>query len=172
MQTAQNHIHLESKRAWYSPFKPTWLPVQHKGDTKLRNYFPIAHKVAEHYVKHSGGDAGNLTLEVVAGTPITAHMMGGARMGKDPKTAVVDDSGQTYDYKNLRILDGSIIAGNLGVNPSLTILALTEHAMAQIPVFDAERAAKIKPIHFSAALDGNPSTLQTDGVPEILAKAV
>ncbi|QUM81313.1 GMC family oxidoreductase [Moritella sp. 5] len=172
MQTAQNNIHLESKRAWYSPFKPTWIPVQHKGDEKLRNYFPIAHKVAEHYVKRSGGDAGNLALEVIVGTPITAHMMGGAIMGKDPKTAVLDDTGQTYAYKNLRILDGSIIAGNLGVNPSLTILALTEHAMAQIPVFDTERAAKIKPIHFSAALDGNPSAIQAAGMPEILTKAV
>lgn len=169
MQSAQNHIHLESKRTWYAPFKPTWVPVQHHGDTKLRNYFPIAHKVAENYVKHSGGEPGNLAFEVVAGTPITAHMMGGARMGKDPDTAVIDDSGQTYGYENLRILDGSVIAGNLGVNPSLTILALTEHAMAQIPVFDKHKAAKIKPIHFSAALAGCPSSMQDAGTADILA---
>ena len=168
MQTAQNHIHLESKRSWYSPFKPTWIPVQHSNDRKLRNYFPIAQQVAENYVKHSGGVPGNLAFEVIAGTPITAHMMGGARMGRDPHSSVIDDSGQTYGYKNLRILDGSIIAGNLGVNPSLTILALTEHAMAQIPVFDEVKAEKIKAIQFSPALAGSPSTMQSAGTAPIL----
>ncbi|WP_240366333.1 GMC family oxidoreductase [Psychrobacter sp. KH172YL61] len=38
------------------------------------------------------------------------------------------------------MLDGSIIPGNLGVNPSLTITALSEFAMSQIPVFSEEKS--------------------------------
>ena len=163
MQTAKNHIHLESKKTWYSPLQATWVPTQHADDEKLRNYFPIAHEVAKKYIKYSGGEAGNLALEVIAGAPVTAHMMGGAPMGNDPKQHILDETGQTYAYKNLRILDGSLIAGNLGVNPSLTILALTEHAMAQLPIYNQERADAIKPIQFSSALDGNPSAIQSAG---------
>lgn len=163
MQTAKNHIHLESKKTWYSPFQETWIPTQHADDEKLRNYFPIAHEVAEKYIKHSGGVAGNLALEVIAGAPVTAHMMGGAKMGPDPQTAVLDETAQTYGYKNLRILDGSLIAGNLGVNPSLTILAMTEYIMSQIPISNQEKADKIKPIYFSPALDGSPSSIKGEG---------
>lgn len=160
MQTAKNHIHLKSKKTWYSPFKQTWVPIQKDGDEKLRNYFPIAQEVAKKYIKHSGGEAGNLALEVIAGAPVTAHMMGGAQMGTNPEVDVVNETAEVYGYKNLRILDGSLIAGNLGVNPSLTILAITEHVMSQLPINDRQLAAGIKPIVFSPALEGCPSAIQ------------
>jgi cholesterol oxidase len=38
-----------------------------------------------------------------------------------------------FGYKNMYICDGSVLAANLGVNPSLTICALTERAMSFIP---------------------------------------
>jgi choline dehydrogenase-like flavoprotein len=38
-----------------------------------------------------------------------------------------------YGYKNMMVCDGSMLSANLGANPSLTITALTEHAMSFIP---------------------------------------
>ncbi|MGF1875997.1 GMC oxidoreductase [Photobacterium frigidiphilum] len=165
MQTAHSYIHLEMRKPWYYLFlKNTWVPTQYADDEKLRSYFPIAQKVAEMYCKITGGDAANLLPEVVAGTPLTAHMMGGARIGNSAENAVIDDSGEVFGYQNLRVLDGSIIPGNLGVNPSLTILALTEHAMALLPVFNEERANVITPVVFAPALTRNPSAYQGEGV--------
>ena len=54
-------------------------------------------------------------------------------MSNDAKTGVVNEFFQVHGYPNMLILDGSIVPANLGVNPSLTITALSEYAMAQIP---------------------------------------
>lgn len=94
---------------------------------------------------------------------MTAHIMSGVAIGTGPENGVVDESGQVFGYKNLRVIDGSIIPGNLGVNPSLTITALSEYAMSRIPVFNQERANKIKPIHFSEPLAGQVSKLKGSG---------
>ena len=101
--------------------------------------------------------------EILLGTPTTAHIMSGVAMGNDKSNGVVDFTGQVFGYQNLRVLDGSIVPGNLGVNPSLTITALSEFAMSQIPVFSAERAAKIQRIEFSQPLEGQVSDLKGTG---------
>ncbi|XXZ17246.1 GMC oxidoreductase [Sorangium sp. So ce315] len=44
-----------------------------------------------------------------------------------------DRDGRIYFYGGLYVVDGSAVPANLGVNPSLTIAALAEHAMSQIP---------------------------------------
>ncbi len=164
MQTAHSFVHIETKRPWYYLFlKRTWVATQHEGDNKLRNYFPIAHKVANEYVKRTGGVAGNIAIEVIAGTPLTAHMMGGAKIASTAEKGVVDETGEVFGYSNLRILDGSIIPGNLGVNPSLTILAMSEYAMSKVPVFNSKRAEKIRPIEFSKALNGSVSKYSASG---------
>ena len=65
--------------------------------------------------------------------PATAHILGGASIGRTPEEGVVDLHGRVFGAKDLWILDGSIVPGNLGVNPSLTITALAEHAMEAVP---------------------------------------
>jgi cholesterol oxidase len=50
-----------------------------------------------------------------------------------PESGVVDSRNRLFGYRNLYVRDGSVIAANLGVNPSLTICALTERAMSFIP---------------------------------------
>jgi choline dehydrogenase-like flavoprotein len=67
-------------------------------------------------------------LEAAGGKDIyktrgTAHLMGGCRMGKDPKASVTDPNGRTWDIPNLWICDGSLMPTGGGVNPSLTIMA-------------------------------------------------
>jgi choline dehydrogenase-like flavoprotein len=53
----------------------------------------------------------------------TAHLMGGCRMGTEPKSSVTDPDGRTWDIANLWICDGSLMPTGGGVNPSLTIMA-------------------------------------------------
>jgi len=52
------------------------------------------------------------------------HLMGTARMGRDPKTSVVNDWGRSHDVKNLFVVDGSLFVTSAGVNPTSTIQAL------------------------------------------------
>ncbi len=53
-----------------------------------------------------------------------AHLVGAARMGKDPATSVVDKFGRTHDIANLFVCDGSILPTQGSANPGLTIQAL------------------------------------------------
>ena len=57
------------------------------------------------------------------------HEMGTARMGKDPKTSVLNKWNQTHDIKNLFVTDGSCMTSSSCVNPSITYMALTARAV-------------------------------------------
>ncbi len=70
--------------------------------------------------------------EVVLNIPTTAHVLGGCVMGSDPSNGVVNDRHEVFGYQGLYVCDGSVIPANLGVNPSLTITAMTERAMSLI----------------------------------------
>jgi cholesterol oxidase len=65
--------------------------------------------------------------------PLTAHFIGGCTIGDSPETGVVDPYQRVYGHPGLHIADGSAISANLGVNPSLTITAQAERAMALWP---------------------------------------
>lgn len=58
----------------------------------------------------------------------SVHEMGGARMGRDPKTSVLDGHNRAHDVPNLFVTDGACMASNSCVNPSLTYMALTARA--------------------------------------------
>jgi len=58
----------------------------------------------------------------------SVHEMGTARMGRDPKTSVLNAWNQSHDIKNLFITDGSCMTSSGCVNPSLTYMALTARA--------------------------------------------
>ena len=75
--------------------------------------------------------------------PMTAIILGGCPMGKTKNEGVVNEFFEVHGYKNMYILDGSIIPCNLGVNPSLSITALSEYAMSQI---DAKKGSAIVPL--------------------------
>jgi choline dehydrogenase-like flavoprotein len=62
--------------------------------------------------------------EEVTQEPRYAHLIGGARMGNDPTTSVVDRFGRTHDVGNLFCCDGSILPTQGSANPGLTIQAL------------------------------------------------
>jgi cholesterol oxidase len=54
-------------------------------------------------------------------------------MAGSTEQGVVDSRNRLFGYRNMYVCDGSVIAANLGVNPSLTICALTERAMSHLP---------------------------------------
>lgn len=56
------------------------------------------------------------------------HEMGTARMGREPKTSVLNGNNQVWDAKNVFVTDGSCMASASCVNPSLTYMALTARA--------------------------------------------
>ena len=56
------------------------------------------------------------------------HEMGGARMGADPRTSVLNKWSQAHDAANLFVTDGAQMASASCVNPSLTFMALTARA--------------------------------------------
>jgi hypothetical protein len=57
-----------------------------------------------------------------------SHPLGGCRMAESPDLGVTDDTGAVYGYEGLFCIDSSIIPTSLGVNPSLTIAAVSERA--------------------------------------------
>ncbi len=79
------------------------------------------------------GDPQSGLIEVITNKASTAHILGGCPIGKSIDDGVVDAGSRVFGYQNLYVVDGSIIPANLGVNPSLTITAMTERAMSEIP---------------------------------------
>jgi cholesterol oxidase len=95
-------------------------------------FIPEAKELAERYAKIVNGKATALSTETLLGIPTTAHILGGAVMGKDRSEGVIDRDNRVFGYENMYVCDGSMISANPGVNPSLTILALSERAMSKI----------------------------------------
>jgi cholesterol oxidase len=75
----------------------------------------------------------NSTAEILFNIPSTAHILGGCPMGDNIDEGVINRNFEVFGYPGMYILDGSVIQGNLGVNPSFTITALAEYAMSKIP---------------------------------------
>src|SRR5207244_6131151 len=59
------------------------------------------------------------------GPNTTAHIMGTARMGGDPRASVTDRFGRLHDVENVYVGDGSVFVSSGGFNPTLTIMALS-----------------------------------------------
>ncbi|MFT3845058.1 MAG: GMC oxidoreductase [Lacibacter sp.] len=92
----------------------------------------IAQDIARKTEKIADGKATVMLHETLFGIPSTAHILGGACMGKDETEGVIDASNRVFNYSNMLICDGSVISANIGVNPSLTITAIAERAMSKV----------------------------------------
>jgi cholesterol oxidase len=96
-------------------------------------YIPEAASLANKYATMVDGKSMVSFAETLFGIPTTAHILGGAVMGKDIASGVIDRNNRVFGYKNMYVCDGSMISANPGVNPSLTITAIAERAMSKIP---------------------------------------
>ncbi|HBB90447.1 MAG: GMC oxidoreductase [Bacteroidetes bacterium GWF2_49_14] len=95
-------------------------------------FIPEAQMLATDYARIIDGKPLVLPTESLFGIPTTAHILGGACMGKDSGSGVIDKNHKVFGYENLFIIDGSAISANPGVNPSLTISALAERAAQKL----------------------------------------
>ncbi|MFH0758758.1 MAG: GMC family oxidoreductase [Bacteroidota bacterium] len=96
-------------------------------------FMPLARELAEATSRVIDGTPFVMATEALTGTPTTAHILGGCVIGKDIKTGVINKEHKVFGYSNMYVCDGSAISANPGVNPALTITAMTERAMAGIP---------------------------------------
>lgn len=96
-------------------------------------FIPESIELVKAYSKAVNGVATSFAMETLAGVPNTAHILGGAVMGADASQGVIDKDNKVFGYGNMYVIDGSMISANPGVNPSLSITAIAERAMDQIP---------------------------------------
>ena len=101
--------------------------------TRPTPFIPMAKTIADHVAKEINGKAFMMSTDVITGAPSTAHILGGAVIGKDAASGVIDIDQKVFGYDNMYVCDGSAMSANPGVNPSLTITAMTERVMSKIP---------------------------------------
>lgn len=106
--------------------------------------FPNATRLADEVADVLDGIPFALLQETLFNIPTTAHVLGGAGMGTSIETGVIDEDHRVFGYDGLYVMDGAAISSNPGVNPSLTITAMAERAVAKIP---AKLAAATESCH-------------------------
>jgi len=133
MQTKENYLHFSYKRRWWRLGGFSMNSEIPEGAERSPAYIQVANEIAKRMAQKIGGDPLNMWSEVLLDAPTTAHILGGCVMGSSPDNGVVDLKGEMFNYPNLYVADGSVVPVNLGVNPSLTITAISEYIMSQIP---------------------------------------
>ncbi|WP_328614144.1 GMC family oxidoreductase [Amycolatopsis sp. NBC_00355] len=128
MQTLDNSVTTYTKRGLFGRRMTT---KQGAGDPSP-SWIPAGHEVTRRVAEKIGGLPQGAWTDL-ANIPITGHFIGGCAIGDSPATGVVDPYQRLYGYPGLHVVDGSAISANLGVNPSLTITAQAERAMAFWP---------------------------------------
>ena len=129
MQSYNNSLRVFRKRSWWGA-----RLVSEPGDGSPNpTYIPIANEAARVAAKVIDGVPGSLASEVLLDVPTTAHILGGAPVGADPASGVVDPYHRLFGHSGLHVIDGAAVGANLGVNPSLTITAMAERALAMWP---------------------------------------
>ena len=136
MQTLENSIRLKVKRRL--PGGGVALTTQQDPANPNPDKIPAAYAAARWFAQRLGGEAFSTIPEALLAIPITAHILGGAVIGADPQSGVVDARHQVFGYQNLLVTDGAAVPANIGANPSLTITALAERAMTFIPPKSAD----------------------------------
>lgn len=129
MQALEGHIDMKWERHVYWPFRKFLV----SRGTRVPTFIPAANEFAQKFASAAGGTAMSMLPEILFDVPGTAHCLGGCVIADSPERGVIDYRNRLFGYKNMYVCDGSVVAANLGVNPSLTITALAERAMSYIP---------------------------------------
>jgi cholesterol oxidase len=137
MQSLDNAIALRARRGLLGGVR---LRTEQDPERPNPTFIPVANQFTAWLAERTGGIAQSGLTEAAANIPTTAHILGGAVIGADPGSGVIDARQRVFGYDNLLVCDGSAIPANVGVNPSLTITALAEHAMSHIPAAGTAQA--------------------------------
>lgn len=129
MQHAESELRLELRR---SPLGWHLASALTSGQRRTPTCLPQASATARALARASGGRAYGSLQETLFDLSTTAHILGGVPIGDGPEQSVISADHEVHGYPGMYVVDGSAVPGNLGVNPSLTITALAERAMARM----------------------------------------
>lgn len=140
MQTLDNSMKMTWRKRWWGG----GISIINQGKQRVPSYIDVGQQVMLRYANKIKGVPANSITEVLFNMSTTAHILGGCPMGATAKEGVINERFEVHHYPNMYVLDGSVIQGNLGVNPSLTITALSEYAMSLIPDKEGNTNKKLK----------------------------
>lgn len=129
MQTLDNSITTSLRQTPFGSYLTSRLGEGEPNPT----WIPVGNEVARAVADRIDGVPVASAAESLLNIPTTAHFIGGCSIGDSPETGVIDPYHRVYGHPGLHVVDGSAISANLGVNPSLTITAMSERAMAMWP---------------------------------------
>jgi cholesterol oxidase len=127
MQNLDNAIALRLKRL---PGGARLMQTEQDPDKPIPTHIPAGENAALVTARLTGGIPQSTLSDALLNRPATAHILGGAVIGRSPQDGVVDDRHRVFGYENLLVCDGAAVPANPGVNPSLTITAMAERAMS------------------------------------------
>jgi cholesterol oxidase len=145
MQTLDNSIRLRPVENWFG--RGVRLQTEQDPDNPNPTYIQAANDAAARLAEKVGGVAQSSIPEALANIPATAHILGGAVIGRDYHSGVIDSNGHVFAYENMLVTDGAAIPANPGVNPSLTITALAERTLSKVP--PKEGAPPVEPVRMT-----------------------
>lgn len=132
MQTDDSTLRFRLGRSLFTAFRRGVVSQPVPGQ-KITAPVELAHGLAHDYAARINGIPQDTVPETLLGIPSTAHLLGGCPMGRSEADGVINTRCEVFNYPGLYVIDGSIVPGNPGINPSLTIAALAEYAMSHIP---------------------------------------
>ena len=134
MQPVDNHLRYRLRRRWYWPFSQEARHAIAATEPPVPIYIPSRTWSRRSMAEKMDGDAAERPLEVLLDKAIDrAHPRRLPDRAHRRRTASSIRRAASFGYEDLYVVDGSIIPANLGVNPSLTITAMAEHAMSHVP---------------------------------------
>ncbi len=143
MQTIENRITLRRGRSLWTLFR-RGLVTERDKEQPIPAVIETGRQVVDRFAQKVNGVSWAPMNEILLGTPSTAHILGGCDIGADESSGVININHEVFNYPGLYVADASVIPANLGVNPSLTITAMAERAMAYIP--EASQAEPYEPL--------------------------
>jgi cholesterol oxidase len=133
MQDLDNRIRVRFRRSIFNFFTGGLVSDREQGSDPVPSEIPAANEFTEWFANKVGGLSQCAVTQVTVNIPTTAHILGGCSLGENPQEGVIDAQHRLFGYQGFFVCDGSAVPANLGVNPSLTITAMTERAMTFIP---------------------------------------
>jgi len=131
MQNTDNRMRFRMGRSFFTLFR-RGLVAEREPGYEISAQVSGSHELTRDFAARTNGVPLGSIGENLLGLPTTAHILGGAPIGRDASEGVVDENFQVHNYPGMYIIDGSIMPANPGVNPSLTITALAEYAINKI----------------------------------------